>query len=210
MQGKEKTNRYKILIILFTLVFPVLVYVFLRAYGENHYAVPVFYENGLPADTADCITPHQPHMISLGFASEEQQSDQRLLSGKLSVIDIDMGSSQELGNPGYPLNRVADKFADNPVVQFIVVRPSPDRVAVKQLAGGDRFIYVYGSGEEIVRFARCELILLDFPDNFDRKTRRFVVVDKSGRIRGYYEAGDFDEIDRMILEIKIILSEEYD
>jgi protein SCO1/2 len=210
MKGKEKKNRYKILIILFTLVIPVLVYVFLRAYGENHYAVPVFYETGIPTDTTDCITEDEPHLIRMDFASDDLSAADRLLNRKLSVVDIDMGSTQELGNPGYSLNRVVDKFAENPVVQFIVVRPSTDPVPVKQLSADNRFIYVYGSGEQITEFARCELILLDFPDKFDRNTRRFVLIDNEGRIRGYYEVGDFDEIDRMILEMKIILSEEYD
>jgi protein SCO1 len=211
MQGEQKQGRYKILIIFLTLVIPVAVYVFLRSYGENHYAVPVLYENGLPADTSECITENQPHRVRMNFALGDMtgNTSDAIFEENLSVVDIDMESGQQPGDAGYPLDRVAGVFTGNPAVQFIIIRPASHSIPVKQIPSDDRFIYVYGTGEEISGFARCELILLDFPDRVDRKSRRFVLIDNQGRIRGYYQAGDFDEVDRLILEMKIILSEEY-
>jgi protein SCO1/2 len=209
MQREQKQNRFKILIILFTLVIPVAVYVFLRAYGENHYTVPVLYESGIPADTSECLTlpENQQHLVRMNFAMRDiiEKPSDGLFYKKLSVIDIDMVSRQQPGDPGYPLNRVADIFTGNPAVQLIIIRPASNAIPVKQIPSNDRFIYVYGTGEEISGFARCELILLDFPE----KNRRFILIDSLGRIRGYYQAGNFDEVDRLILEMKIILSEEF-
>lgn len=212
MRGKGKNNGLKFFIIIFTLVVPATVYVFLRGFGENHYAVPVFYENGLSRDTTECPSDNLPHTVHMSLLPGHVPGDHPadIFDDKLSVIDVDMEPGDRLGNSGYSLNRVSDIFARNPAVQFIFIRPDQGVDHVKQSPANERFIYVYGTDREITEFARCELVLFDFPDEIDRENRRFVLIDNRGKIRGYYPSGDFDEIDRMVLEIKIILKEEFE
>lgn len=211
MKGNIKRNRYKFLVIMLTLVIPVVVYLFLRGFGENHFTVPVFYEKGVPPDSTLCHTNGQPHIVNLQMALADQDIKpfDHPYEKKLSIIDVDENPQNRPGIPGYPINRVADIFAGNPKVQFILIRPAGLTGSVKQSPPEDRFLYVNSTREKMSEFAKCELILLDFPEHVDSLTRRLVVVDSQGRIRGYYQAGDFDEIDRMILEMKIMLTEEY-
>jgi len=211
MGGAKKRQGIQLLLLLVTLAVPVIIFLFLKGFGENHYTVPVFYERGIPADTADCFSKNRPHEVDLsGFSSDflsEYNND--IYEGKLSVMDVDMNPADGLTKPGYPLKRVKDHFDLERAVQFIVIRPNTGSDPDKQYPAGDRFKYIFGTMDQVSAFARCQLVLLDYPDHVDGSTRRFVLVDQRGRIRGYYPISDFDEVDRLILEIKIILNEEY-
>jgi protein SCO1/2 len=211
MWGTEKKGALKLFLLLVTLAVPVIIFLFLKGFGENHYSVPIFYQQGLSRDTADCDFNHEEHKVDISAFKTNNFDDQKngVFDQKLTVIDIDIQPSNRFGKAGYSLNRVADHFNRESSVQFMMIRTVPDLNKEKQLPTDTRFMYIYGNDEEISAFARCELILLDFPGAIDYKTRRFVLVDYGGRIRGYYPVSDFDEIDRMILEMQIILKEEY-
>jgi len=200
----------KILMLLFIICLPVFVYLFLQGFGKNHYSVPVFYENGLPPDTAECISQYRPHKIDLqSVASFDNPGVSESIHFKLAVVDIDMDPDIRLGIPGYSLNRVLDAFTNNPSVQFIIIRPRAGVIPVKQPLSTDRVIYSYGTPEGVTGIAKCGLVLLDFPGDSSVISRRFVLVDEKDRIRGYYQVDSFEEIDRLILEMKIILKEEF-
>ena len=211
MPGAKSKGVLKLFLMLVTLVVPVIIFLFLKGFGVNHYTVPVFYAQGIPRDTSECQPGDQTHVINLSnytFNSTGKNS-QTSFNRKLSVIDIDVQSVIPLDKPGYPLNRVADQFSGQNDVQFILIRMEPESGHEKQSSMRERFKYIYGNKAELSSFARCELVLLDFPDKIGVDTRRFVLVDQHGRIRGYYPVSDFEEIDRMIVEMKIILKEEY-
>ncbi len=211
MRGAERKGSLKPLMLLITLAAPVIIFLFLKFFGVNHYTVPVFYSNGIPRDTSECPPLSNPYEID---PSDFQftfkgDNDTEIFNRKLTVIDIDIKPDMPLGKAGYPITRISDHFRGDNKVQFYLIRPVPDSNEQKQFLERDRFKYVYGSVNDISEFARCGLILLDFPGQVDSGTRRLVLVDQKGRIRGYYQLAVFDEIDRMILEMKIILSEEY-
>jgi protein SCO1/2 len=211
MLGVPGRKALKLLFLIATLVIPVAIYLFLKGFGENHYAVRVYFEKGIPADSADCFFDQKEHKIDISGLNAEMTGQDNLVyfSRKLSVIDINTGYSGQTWNTGYPLNRVSDVFAEQESVQFILIRPLSPVGNIKQSGLNDRFIYVYGNTEVITAFARCQLILLDFSEETDQNSRRLVLVDSKGRIRGYYSLNDFGDMDRMILEMKIILSEEF-
>lgn len=210
MWGTEGKGRLKLFLLLVMLAVPVIFFLFLKGFGENHYSVPVYYQHGVPSDTSDCHFEDREHVVNMmTFWDDQSQNPKRnIFDKKLSVIDIDVQSVNPSDKAGYPLNRVADHFSKESAVQFILIRTGPNINQDKQSTTNDRFIDIYVNKEKITEFARCELILLDFPDKIVPGTRRFVLVDPGGRIRGYYPESDFDEIDRMILEMKIILREE--
>jgi len=210
MWGAKNGKARKLLFLMATLIIPVAIYLFLRGFGENHYVVPVLFEQGIPKDTADCPFGQSFHMVNIsGLPKNLPGQDNLNFDGKLSVIDIDIRSTNRIGYTGYSLNRVTDVFENENSVQFILIGTHPGIVNEKQSQENKRFIYVYGNLEQITAFARCQLVLLDFPENIDQKNRRLVLIDRRGRIRGYYRLNDFSEMDRMILEMKIILAEEF-
>jgi protein SCO1/2 len=211
MRGAKKRQGIKLLLLLVTLAVPVIIFLFLKGYGENHYTVPVYYEEGIPADTADCLSENHPHAVDLSRLTSDflPEHNGDLYEGKLSVMDVGINPADGLTKPGYPLKRVKDHFDLEKIVQFIVIRPITGFDPDKQSSADDRFKYIFGTMDQVSAFARCQLVLLDYPDHVDGSTRRFVLVDQWGRIRGYYPISDFDEVDRLILEMKIILKEEY-
>lgn len=211
MWDAKKKERIKLFLLLVTLAVPVIIFLFLKGFGENHYTVPVFYEQGIPVDTSECLQENHPHVVDLSNFTGDFLSEKKidLFDGKLSVIDIDIQPAATFDKTGYPLNRVKDHFDLENIVQFIMIRPVSGSSQEKQSPVDDSYKYIYGTKDQVSAFARCALVLLDFPDQVDGSTRRFVLVDKQGRIRGYYPISDFDEVDRMILEMKIILKEEY-
>lgn len=199
------------MLLLVTLAVPVIIFLFLRGFGVNHYTVPVFYEQGIPADTSECLPENQPHIVDFSYFTSGLLSEPegKIYEGKLSIIDVDINPAGGLSKPGYPLKRVEDHFDREKGVQFIVIRPITGSGPDKQSSNDDRFKYIFGTKDQVTAFARCSLVLLDYPDHVEDSTRRFVLVDRQGKIRGYYPVSDFDEVDRLILEMKIILKEEY-
>jgi hypothetical protein len=78
-----------------------------------------------------------------------------------------------------PMNRVSTEFADDPV-RVVNTADLPQRFEPSFLR---------------------ECVLLMPPDS------AVTIVDNQNRIRGYYDATDRDEVDRLIVEIKIILKQ---
>jgi protein SCO1/2 len=208
-EGKRKGG-LKIYLLLVTLAVPVVIFLFLKGFGENHYSVPVFYSQGIPMDTSECPKEDHAHIVDPAKYQFDflAGSPTMKFNGKLSVVDIDREPFIPLGTAGNPLNRVVDHFEKENKVQFIFIRPDRPPVPEKEFRADESYYYVFGNMEAVSGFARCELVLLDFQGQIENN-RRFVLVDKQGRIRGYYPVSDFDEVDRMILEMRIILKEEY-
>ena len=72
-----------------------------------------------------------------------------------------------------------------------------------------KWFFLTGDKSAIYDLARCGFILptLDgngVPDDFVHSDK-FVLVDELGRIRGYYSGTNREDVDRLILETKILL-----
>jgi protein SCO1/2 len=79
----------------------------------------------------------------------------------------------------------------------------------------DKWYLMTGEKEEIFRLAKKGYYVTAKEDNIQSPnledkfvhTDKFVLVDKQGHIRGFYNGTDPLEIDKLILEIKVLLSE---
>ena len=78
-----------------------------------------------------------------------------------------------------PMNRIAVEFKWSPVT---VVAPSS-----------------FAGGTDIRKLKECVLLM--------QPPASVTLLDHKNRIRGYYDGSDRDEVDRMIVEIKIILKQ---
>jgi len=208
-----RRNALKISLLLFTLVTPVVLYLFLQGFGENIYKVPIYFENGINRDTTNCNLGDKQHIVQFVTlkADHQNQTEYKIFNQKLTVVDINNEASEKkLGEIGYSLNRVADTFVNEKLFQILIIQPDTVTQLDKKNASKSNLIRLRINQKKILEFARCGLILLDFPETrISSWNKRFVLIDQAGRIRGYYYAHDFQEIDRLILEIKIILEEEY-
>ncbi len=201
---------------------PVLIYLFLRTFGENHYSVPVFYESGLSTIYGDCPSDSTQHLVP-NF-SLTNQSNQVIegtsLNDKITIVDFFFTSCPSICPiMSSQMERVQDAFKDNPNIQILSVSVDPtyDSVEVlksyaqKHQAIDGFWHFLTGDKDNIYELATCGFALPTIDGNGDPDefvhSDKFVLVDKERRIRGYYSGTNREEVDRLILEIKILLYE---
>lgn len=159
----------KILFLFLALLFPVVIFLFLKAFGKNEFEVPVLHEQ------ADFVRPSD---CAFEYPTPYRVADS--LIGKLRVNDRDslfvffFNDAEEGG-----MNRVRVEFRDDPV-QVISPGDIPESI-------DRRFL------------SECVLLM--------PKESSVTVVDHARRIRGYYRGGDRKDVDRLIVEMKIILKQ---
>ncbi|MCS6968704.1 MAG: SCO family protein [Cytophagales bacterium] len=202
------------------LVLPVLVFFFLRGFGENQYALPI-----LNPASADC-PPNKIDSIhrvpSFSFLNQDSAIfTDRDLEGKIYVADffftrcpdICLAMSSELA-------RVQEAIKNYPEVVILshTVDPLYDRAHVlkayaKQYGAiPGKWIFLTGDKAAIYHQARCGYFIATRPASSDTTidfihSDKFVLVDKEKRIRGYYSGTRRQDVDRLITEIQVLLAE---
>jgi protein SCO1 len=115
---------------------------------------------------------------------------------------------------------VQEKLKDFKQVKFLSHTVDPERDTVEALAeyaqrvhAGERWQFVTGDKREIYEIAvRGYLVPVEedvlAPGGF-LHSEQFVMVDKKGRIRGFYDGTSITELNRLIDEIKVLIAEEH-
>lgn len=162
MKGK------KLLFLFLALLFPIVIFVFLKLFGSNEFQVPVFHLEGQIVVPESCDTSYRAP-YSLG---------ETVMAG----LGMNKGDSLYVlyfePSGGSAVERVVYEFRDDPV-----------QVLAEAESGWRDATYV----------RRC-VLLMDAGSSI-------ALVDHLGRIRGYYRGDDRDEVDRLIVEMKIILKQ---
>ena len=175
----------------------------------NHYAVPVFYGHGVNKDLSGCyFGPGQYRIPEFPFRDLNGQScDTTWIRGKFSVISVsDTLDFDPESRVNSNILRVLDDVPYPEAVTAIsigIIRGKDSTPGNDSLKPG-REEFITGSRDEVFRFAKCGLILPR-----DSIFSRLVLVDPEGRIRGYYDKNRFDEFERLSVELKILLNEEF-
>ena len=171
----------KILYLFLALALPGLIFVFLKLFGKNEFEVPVYYQEGFPADTV-CLASvsgayHIPDSIFNKIGSKKFRTSH--------IVAIYPFIKDDLSE----LNRIAEKYQAEKV-ETIIVSGMPNlpksSLSVTQL-NYDSFGWVVTCGLRV------------------NEPWSVVLVDDQNRIRGYYDGSRRDEMDRLDLELSIIL-----
>lgn len=121
------------------------------------------------------------------------------------------------------MQRVQAAYSDDLGVQIVSITVDPETDTVAQLktyadghkANHKQWHFLTGKKEDLYRLARQSFFVLkpaevqnqgDVGSDFIH-TNYFVLVDKLGRIRGYYDGTDGQEVDRLIREISMLQEE---
>lgn len=150
-------------LLVIALLFPIGVFVFLRFFGKNEFAIPVYYESGVEDIPTTCNRNYEsPYLVS----------DSLLLN---------------FGWNGRPVLIVADT-----TVQSTLMKLDED------LSSEVQTIFLSGNSDDYLNnFFTCDLLL--------QKPWTTVLLDEQRRIRGYYDPKTREELDRLIVELKILL-----
>jgi protein SCO1 len=211
----------QVLVLVCILMVPVLIILFLRGFTSNAYEIPVLYENGVDDAYQECdFDPGVQHYIPefsftdhLGrnIGSEE-------MKGKFTIVDFFFTSCPSICPVmSLEMERVQDAFRNEEKVQIFSISIDPEfdttevleNYADKHSAQKDKWFFLTGNKEATYRLARCGFILPTIdgkgePEDFIHSDK-FVLVDGSGRIRGYYSGTEREGVDQLILETKILL-----
>lgn len=170
----------KITFLIITLAVPLAIVLFLQMFGENKFSIPVYYEEGVADEVTNCNFEKRSFLVP----------DSLLTSTKgpsivLFFKETDSYNAIALNNHVQRLKATFGKetpemvfYASRKLVQHkdVVVRKLPQ--------------------ESLEHIMQCGFILKEF--------NRYILVDRKNRIRGYYGTA-LDEVDRLIVEIKILL-----
>jgi hypothetical protein len=170
----------KALYLFLALALPGLFFVFLKYFGKNEFDVPVYFAEGLPQDTVCNVTSTAPYVIP---DSAMVQAGAR--PGQVSVIAVYPFIKDDLTE----LHRVAKKYSTDKVFIGIVsgMQNMPkSHLPIKEVQY-QSFGWLVTCG---LRFAEPWSVVL---------------VDSKSQIRGFYDGSRRDEMDRLDLELSIVL-----
>ena len=204
-------RKYWILLIM--LVLPVLIFLFLKMAGRNEYALQMVN----PPEVAGCSPSKDAegyHVVpAFEFINQDgERFESAQLAGKLSLVSFFFTTCPDVcPKMTGELLRVHEAFKANPLVQMlsITVDPEHDSVAVlKQYAQSyqiqtPQWTFLTGDQADILSLAKCGY-LLEAQEGIGHSSSA-ALVDKEGRIRGFYELTDREEVDRLIIEVQVLL-----
>jgi protein SCO1/2 len=208
---KGQKNTVKLVFLSITLLVPIAIYLFLRFFGHNQFDIPIYYSEGIPADSAVCVQSNLSHFVDLSRVSNDPNANENLLSGKLSVIALLPEIEKDLEERTHKLSRIASALDDKEIFQIVMIEQNAidnNRQGKENLMiESGIFKTIQSDIEKMKKFAICQLVILNFNDENMNGNDRIVLIDDLRRIRGYYRIDDFDDMDRLILEVKILTNE---
>lgn len=188
----------KSIVLAFVLFSPAAVYLFLQGFGENKFDIPVYYEQGLDTLTS-C-----GQVMQIGEYSAILPSALDVETEEQEGILLDLGILAQTENRSAKNNLLSylSKYQDESRIKTLALYSSDSLAG--QLTDFPNLSYVWLSAQDFTIFAECKLVA-----NPDEKNGFYplVLIDKQRRIRGYYDATDLEEIDRLNTEVYILLNE---
>ncbi len=216
-------NIFRIGTLLVILLLPVLIYLFLKAFGENQYAIPVLYEDGVDSSLFQCDfeVGKQHYVPDFSFINQDGGDiSGSVLDDKITVVDFFFTTCPSICPiMSDELARVQNSFSASEDIQILSITVDPENdtpeilsaYANEYKANTAQWQFLTGEKEDIYRTARCGFLLpVEDGDGSAEDfihSDRFVLVDKNKRIRGYYEGTSREEVDRLIMEIQILAQE---
>jgi protein SCO1 len=209
------------LVLVCILLVPVLIFLFLRGFGNNQYELPIFFQNGVDNPFRECPEKEtgQHYIPEFTFTNQNGLPFGRAqMEGKITVVDFFFTSCPSICPVmSKEMERVNDMFRDVQGVQIISISIDPEydtpeilkEYAEKHNASTDKWNFLSGPKDEIYQLAKCGFVLptLDgngVPDDFVHSDK-FVLIDELGRIRGYYSGTNREDVDLLMLETKVLL-----
>ncbi len=195
-------NLFRTGILLIILAIPVFIFLFLKGCGENYFTIPVFYENSWPEDYPDsCKQSDLPFLIN----DTKRGSDEKIRLYSFASYHCTTNSCREKLNQ---LARVSSNFNQYDEVEFITLIDTASQVFTSEKLPGildprSKWLFEVVSTKVIANFLTCSLAIFPKGPAFD--VQQTVLTDKEGRIRGYYQASDREDMDRLITELNILI-----
>ncbi len=215
------------------LLIPALIYLFLISFGENHYKkLTVYYDLRNPdfdpmALTANACAPNfrdSVHCVpAFSFTNQNGQTvTEKDFLGKITVVDFFFARCPDICiELSSQLVRVQEAFQERSDFKILSHSVDPEHDSVKVLkdyaqrygAKDGFWTFVTGPKDALYTQARCGYLVPVTEPKQQAKptdyihTEKIILVDKEGRIRGYYDGTKELEVDRLIAEAQLLMKE---
>ncbi len=195
-------------ILLVILAIPVFLLLFFQFFGKGHYAVPVFYEDGTALK--DCPqqngTTYRVPVFSLSQINGQPFTQTRLADQLSIIYFFSFPCDTACIKVMEAFARIQHVFEHDSVVQLLSIEETGKSPAtLTPLANTYQTIpkkwhYLGGESQFVETLKHCGFVI----DEQDIR-HPVVLLDTQGKIRGYYEGTNNEEIDRLIVETRILL-----
>ena len=210
-------NFIKIGALVILLVVPILIYIFLRSFGSNHYSLPKFIpiefkeinENGkLRVDTLFHVVPKFNLINSVSDSINDNRFEGKILICNFFFTRCPGICPRIMAN----LTRAQEAFIDSKDVNMVSISVDPDYDRPEILKGYEKkfntkhqkWVLSTGTEDEVYKLGFYGFKLPADTIDHTLHSEKVVLLDKDRHIRGYYTGTDSEEINRLILETKIL------
>ena len=195
---------------------PALIFIFLKIFGVNRYDLPVYYQHGVDTTFTDCEFQNSQHVIpEFSFPDYSgKEINREYLADAFLVVYF----TQNLADPvshriNMGLARVQGSLAHLDNLRILTIQPKktpqpavqPAEMAERYGINEKTWFIGYANPVYTNRLARCGFVV-DFDAMDNHINDVIVLIDAEGRIRGYFNGLDDAEIERLIVELKILNS----
>lgn len=213
----------KALILGILLLVPLLIFIFIGSFGEHHFTLrkyfPQLTPNGEVLRDAKGDTLFQ-QIPDFQFTSQlHQPVGSKDLDGTIYVTDFFFATCPDICKEmSSQLVRVQEAFRDEPEVKIVsfTVNPEYDTPDVLKEYGErygakeGKWHFLTGDRDKIYALAKQGFFLpvmqVEGQQDFIH-SEKFMLVDKDRYVRGIYNGTDREDVDRLIIEIKVLLDD---
>ena len=170
------TPRLRGLILFFIILIPLFISLFLHNFGSNRFDVPIYHKEYL-SDSFSCASKitFPYHVIS----------DSILEIGKeLIIMDVRLYDAKDL----FINNQIKRLFNNNFLLNVYTI--SSNELDLEWNTFNFKI-------SDLNKYVSCKLL-------HDINSSSLILIDKLGRIRGYYNSNSEDDFERLSAEIKIL------
>jgi protein SCO1 len=205
------TKLWKISMLLLLLAIPAMAYIFFQLLGENRYDVPIYYQHGAKNAyvNMDCNFPESQYYVPFKTFQSLSTSDisQHYNGGHVTVFSFLSSICDEPCQLRFnQLSRIVNYFSHERKIKVLsIVYPSDTADVTESTMFNVQFanwVFINSKENGLEYFVSCGLIM----PYTNQSLNNFVLVDRERRIRGYYSGDDPVEVDRLMTELRILLS----
>ncbi|MHC2992086.1 electron transporter SenC [Pontibacter sp. HJ8] len=214
-------SNVKALILGILLLVPLLVFIFIGQFGEHHFTLRTYFPQ--VDDTGEVLVDAAGDTLFNkipDFQLTSQQGKtvtQNQLDGHIYVADFFFATCPDIcKDMSSQLVRVQEAFQNEPQVKIASFTVNPEHDSVEVLkeygerygADPDKWYFLTGDREQIYSLARKGFYLpvqqVEGQQEFIH-SEKFLLVDKNRLVRGIYDGTNPEDVDRLIIEIKVLL-----
>jgi hypothetical protein len=172
-------------ILLLAMVVPIGVFIFLKTFGENKFEVLPLHQTGTIPVTTECgVDYNTPYSVSESVLRDLKWKNTDSLT--LYIFDQPSFDKKALSA------RISESYSESEIRSYMVSSDS-----AKVIAGENELPVLWKDNVTLDQLQECFFLM--------EAKKNAVLTDKQRRIRGYYALENRAEVDRLLVEVKIML-----